>query len=201
MLNGSKWKIRRTTPWEIQVIIASRLGTAEDYLAEDCTIGWWFQCLGFCSLSKGMDEDVPSSSISQTSVKSQDNFRFPVTHSSPLHPLGPKKYEMFHFMGLPETIPQGCYITSILPIAFCFAVSLILSNLAYKYCTVAFLQMIKEGLLAEGDRACRSKPGGGCIKGDRVRKSMCLMYICLYNYVIFIYVYIYYAYTHIYLYL
>lgn len=39
----------------------------------------------------------------------------------------------------------GCYITSILPIALCFTVSLVLSNLAYKYCTVAFLQMIKEG--------------------------------------------------------
>lgn len=38
-----------------------------------------------------------------------------------------------------------CYITSILPIALCFAVSLVLSNVAYKYCTVAFLQMIKEG--------------------------------------------------------
>lgn len=37
------------------------------------------------------------------------------------------------------------YINAILPIALCFAISLVLSNMAYKYCTVAFLQMIKEG--------------------------------------------------------
>jgi len=34
--------------------------------------------------------------------------------------------------------------TALLPIAFCFSISLVLANLAYKYCTVAFLQMIKE---------------------------------------------------------
>lgn len=34
--------------------------------------------------------------------------------------------------------------TAILPIAVCFAVSLVGSNLAYRYCTVAFLQMVKE---------------------------------------------------------
>lgn len=37
------------------------------------------------------------------------------------------------------------YINAILPIALCFSISLVLSNMAYKYCTVAFLQMIKEG--------------------------------------------------------
>ena len=31
----------------------------------------------------------------------------------------------------------------------CFAISLVLSNMAYKYCTVAFLQMIKEGTWAQ----------------------------------------------------
>eukprot|EP00434_Breviolum_minutum_P001087 symbB.v1.2.000950.t1/scaffold45.1/size390604/13 len=38
--------------------------------------------------------------------------------------------------------------TALLPIAFCFSISLVLANLAYKYCTVAFLQMIKESNLA-----------------------------------------------------
>lgn len=37
------------------------------------------------------------------------------------------------------------YSNKILPIALCFAISLVLSNMAYKYCSVAFLQMIKEG--------------------------------------------------------
>lgn len=37
------------------------------------------------------------------------------------------------------------YINAILPIALCFAISLVLSNMAYKYLSVAFLQMIKEG--------------------------------------------------------
>eukprot|EP00913_Durusdinium_trenchii_P018184 g17085.t1 len=37
------------------------------------------------------------------------------------------------------------YVLSILPIALFFAFSLVLSNMAYKYCSVAFLQMIKEG--------------------------------------------------------
>mmetsp|Transcript_49971 Transcript_49971/g.119256 ORF Transcript_49971/g.119256 Transcript_49971/m.119256 type:complete len:347 (-) Transcript_49971:104-1144(-) len=36
------------------------------------------------------------------------------------------------------------YTRAILPIAICFAVSLVLSNMAYKYCTLAFLQMLKE---------------------------------------------------------
>ncbi|CAE7150602.1 unnamed protein product [Symbiodinium necroappetens] len=36
------------------------------------------------------------------------------------------------------------YLREILPIAGCFAVSLVTSNMAYKYCTVAFLQMMKE---------------------------------------------------------
>mmetsp|Transcript_46267 Transcript_46267/g.86394 ORF Transcript_46267/g.86394 Transcript_46267/m.86394 type:complete len:340 (-) Transcript_46267:137-1156(-) len=36
------------------------------------------------------------------------------------------------------------YAREILPIAACFAISLVSSNMAYKYCTVAFLQMMKE---------------------------------------------------------
>ncbi|CAE7626029.1 unnamed protein product [Symbiodinium pilosum] len=35
-------------------------------------------------------------------------------------------------------------LREILPIAGCFAISLVTSNMAYKYCTVAFLQMMKE---------------------------------------------------------
>eukprot|EP00435_Cladocopium_sp_Y103_P024391 s34_g6.t1 len=42
-------------------------------------------------------------------------------------------------------LSMSYYINAILPIALCFAISLVLSNMAYKYCTVAFLQMIKEG--------------------------------------------------------
>lgn len=42
-------------------------------------------------------------------------------------------------------INMGYYVRSILPIAWCFACSLVLSNIAYKYCSVAFLQMVKEG--------------------------------------------------------
>ena len=42
-------------------------------------------------------------------------------------------------------INMGFYLRSILPIASCFACSLVLSNVAYKYCSVAFLQMVKEG--------------------------------------------------------
>ncbi|CAE7459818.1 unnamed protein product [Symbiodinium natans] len=38
---------------------------------------------------------------------------------------------------------QYC-LREILPIAACFAISLVTSNMAYKYCTVAFLQMMKE---------------------------------------------------------
>ena len=50
---------------------------------------------------------------------------------------------------LHTTAIQGYYCQAILPIAMCFAFSLVLSNLAYRYCTVAFLQMIKEGLSAQ----------------------------------------------------
>mmetsp|Transcript_95226 Transcript_95226/g.116590 ORF Transcript_95226/g.116590 Transcript_95226/m.116590 type:complete len:352 (-) Transcript_95226:104-1159(-) len=42
-------------------------------------------------------------------------------------------------------LSMSYYINAILPIALCFAISLVLSNMAYKYCTVAFLQMVKEG--------------------------------------------------------
>eukprot|EP00438_Fugacium_kawagutii_P032602 Skav233147 [mRNA] locus=scaffold1669:146065:158744:+ [translate_table: standard] len=37
------------------------------------------------------------------------------------------------------------YSTTIFPIAFAYAISLVMGNLAYRYCTAAFLQMIKEG--------------------------------------------------------
>eukprot|EP00438_Fugacium_kawagutii_P005710 Skav208064 [mRNA] locus=scaffold936:63011:77170:- [translate_table: standard] len=45
------------------------------------------------------------------------------------------------------TLSVSFYTHSILPISLCFAVSLVLSNMAYMYCTVAFLQMIKQGCL------------------------------------------------------
>ena len=45
-----------------------------------------------------------------------------------------------HFNG--SMSPQKCIFE-----ALCFAISLVLSNMAYKYLSVAFLQMIKEGIL------------------------------------------------------
>lgn len=42
------------------------------------------------------------------------------------------------------SLTSKTYIREILPISTFFAVSLVLSNMAYKYSTVAFLQMIKE---------------------------------------------------------
>lgn len=38
--------------------------------------------------------------------------------------------------------------------ALCFAISLVLSNMAYKYLSVAFLQMIKEGILGSHWERC-----------------------------------------------
>eukprot|EP00435_Cladocopium_sp_Y103_P057939 s252_g20.t1 len=42
------------------------------------------------------------------------------------------------------SLTSNTYIREILPISTFFAISLVLSNMAYKYSTVAFLQMIKE---------------------------------------------------------
>eukprot|EP00438_Fugacium_kawagutii_P030055 Skav218601 [mRNA] locus=scaffold2815:7889:9830:- [translate_table: standard] len=58
--------------------------------------------------------------------------------------------QMFPALTDPEkkvTVSLSFYAHSILPISMCFAVSLVLSNMAYMYCTVAFLQMIKQGCL------------------------------------------------------
>ena len=45
--------------------------------------------------------------------------------------------------------PQKCMFE-----ALCFAISLVLSNMAYKYLSVAFLQMIKEGILGSHWERC-----------------------------------------------
>lgn len=65
------------------------------------------------------------------------------------------------------SLTSNTYIREILPISTFFAVSLVLSNMAYKYSTVAFLQMIKESNIVQiSILVVMVLATWGCVKGE-----------------------------------
>lgn len=74
-----------------------------------------------------------------------------------------------------QTFGVGYLCKSVGPIAACFSASLVLSNLAYKYCSVAFLQMMKEGnvmIVYVLSLAC----GSESFDGVRARILLCILF-------------------------